>query len=212
MSVGEALPILYSFRRCPYAMRALMALLAAEIQIERREILLRDKPVAMVAASPKATVPVLILPDGRVIDESLDIMTWALEQHDPLGWGTGDDPLIEANDGPFKHHLDRMKYAHRYVGANPATHRAAALDLLQPLEDALKDKAFLRGDIASMTDIAIFPFIRQFARADLNAWTAEPLPYLRQWLEKLSGSALFQTAMVKHPVWTESQPDSKEAA
>jgi glutathione S-transferase len=206
------LPILYSFRRCPYAMRARMALLAAEIQLEHREILLRDKPSAMLAASPKGTVPVLVLPNGTVIDESLDIMAWALAQHDPLGWGAPEPAFTELSDGPFKHHLDRMKYAHRYAGADPAEHRAAAITLLAPWEAALAEKVYLRGDRVSATDIAIFPFIRQFARADLGAWAAGPLPNLRRWLDKFTSSALFEAAMAKHPVWTESEGHSKEAA
>jgi glutathione S-transferase len=210
--VNRPLPILYSFRRCPYAMRARMALLAAEVQVEHREILLRDKPAAMITVSPKSTVPVLILPGGRVIEESLDIMAWALAQNDPLGWGAPEDPLIETNDGPFKHHLDRMKYAHRYDGANPVVHRAAALQLLQPLEADLAKTLYLRGDAPTATDIALFPFIRQFARADLAAWAAEPQPNLRRWLDALTSSALFEAAMVKHPIWTADGADSKEAA
>jgi glutathione S-transferase len=209
---SQSLPILYSFRRCPYAMRARMALLVAEIRLEHREILLRDKPVAMLAASPKGTVPVLVLPNGEVIDESLDIMRWALAQHDPLDWGAPDAACTAINDGSFKHHLDRMKYAHRYAGADPGEHRAAAISLLAPWEAELASKAYLRGDTASATDIAVFPFIRQFARADLDAWTAEPLPNLRRWLDILISSALFEAAMAKHPVWTESDGGSKEAA
>jgi glutathione S-transferase len=209
---SHSLPILYSFRRCPYAMRARMALIAAEIQLEHREILLRDKPATMVAASPKGTVPVLVLPDGLVFDESLDIMRWALDVRDPLGWGAPDASLIETNDGPFKHHLDRMKYAHRYSGADPEEHRAEALLLLEPWDAELSTMTYLRGDTATVTDIAIFPFIRQFARADMTKWAAEPLPNLRRWLDALTSSALFEAAMAKHPVWTESDGDSKEAA
>jgi glutathione S-transferase len=209
---SHSLPILYSFRRCPYAMRARMALLAAEIRLEHREILLRDKPAPMLVVSPKGTVPVLVLPDGRVIDESLDIMAWALAQHDPFGWGSPDLACTELSDGPFKHHLDRMKYAHRYQGADPAMHRAGAISLLAPWEAELAAKAYLCGDRMSATDIALFPFIRQFARADPDAWAAEPLPNLRRWLDALTSSALFEAAMVKHPVWTESAGPSKEVA
>ena len=189
-----------------------MTLIAARIPVEHREILLRDKPAAMIAASPKATVPVLILPDGLVIDESLDIMRWALDQNDPLSWGVPDHALIETIDGPFKHHLDRMKYAHRYDGADPVAHRAAAVALLHPLEDRLKTSPFLRGTSPTATDVAIFPFVRQFARCDLAAWSAESLPNLARWLDALTGSALFESAMAKHPVWTEGSTASKEAA
>ncbi len=203
--------ILYSFRRCPYAMRARMALTAAGIGIEHREVALRNKPDAMVLASPKATVPVLILPDGRVIDESLDIMRWALTLNDPLGWGTAHDPLVDENDGPFKHHLDRMKYAHRYEAADPAAHRSAALLLLNALETRLATSSYLCGDTPGFTDIAVMPFIRQFARADLEAWASEPLPLLQSWLDHLVGMPLFQAIMVKHPLWTDAHDHSKEA-
>ena len=209
---SHSLPILYSFRRCPYAMRARMALIASEIQVEHREILLRDKPAAMVAASPKGTVPVLVLPDGLVIDESLDIMRWALALYDPLGWGAPDAACIAVNDGPFKHHLDRMKYAHRYAGADPEEHRAEALLLLEPWDAELSTMTYLRGDTATATDIAIFPFIRQFARADAAKWEKEPLPNLRRWLDALTSSALFEAAMAKHSVWTASEAGSKEGA
>jgi glutathione S-transferase len=205
-------PILYSFRRCPYAMRARMALVAAGTQVEHREILLRDKPPEMLAASPKGTVPVLVLRDGRVIEESLDIMRWALDVRDPLGWGAPDPSLIETNDGPFKHHLDRMKYAHRYQGADPAAHRVEALGLLAPLEVRLGATTSLCGDQMTFTDIAIFPFIRQFARADWSAWQSEPLPGLQRWLAALTSSTLFVAAMVNHPVWTADGAGSKEAA
>jgi glutathione S-transferase len=210
--VGGTRPILYSFCRCPYAMRARMALIAAGTQVEHREILLRDKPPEMLAASPKGTVPVLVLPGGRVIEESLDIMRWALDVRDPQDWGAPDPSLIETNDGPFKHHLDRMKYAHRYQGVDPAQHREAALGLLAPLEARLGATTSLCGDPTSFTDIAIFPFIRQFARADCSAWQSEPLPGLQRWLAALGSSALFETAMVKHPVWTASEGGRKEAA
>ncbi|MBA4767219.1 MAG: glutathione S-transferase N-terminal domain-containing protein [Porphyrobacter sp.] len=137
------LPVLYSFRRCPYAMRARMALWAAGITVELREVKLAAKPPALLAASPKGTVPVLVLADGQVIEESLDIMRWALVQNDPEGWLTGEDAaLIAANDGPFKHHLDRAKYPGRY-GADETDHRAAAQALLMPLEERLTTAPFL---------------------------------------------------------------------
>jgi glutathione S-transferase len=206
------LPILYSFRRCPYAMRARMALIAAAVEVEHREILLRDKPIAMIAASSKATVPVLVLQNGRVIDESLDIMRWALGVRDPLGWGEPDFPLVETNDGPFKYHLDRMKYAHRYDGADPAQHRASAIELLRPLDVRLAVSAYLCGEAPAFTDYAIFPFVRQFARADLETWQEEALPGLQRWLSALASSILFEKAMAKHPVWTADSGNSKEAA
>ena len=204
-------PILYSFRRCPYAMRARMALAAANIDVEHREVALRNKPDIMVLASPKATVPVLVLPDTRVIDESLDIMRWALGQNDPLGWDTTHDALIDDNDGPFKYHLDRMKYAHRFEGADPAAHRTAAAPFLAALEARLEASSYLCGDEPGFTDIAVMPFVRQFARADLDAWAREPLPRLQSWLTLLIGMPIFHAIMVKHPLWTDVADQSKDS-
>lgn len=194
----DSLPILFSFRRCPYAMRARMALWVAGIDVELREVSLRDKPTELMAASPKGTVPVLVLPEGRVIEESLDIMRWALAQQDPEGWlaaGEETDSLIAANDGPFKFHLDRAKYANRYPGVDPVFHRDEAVKLLLPLEDRLAKYPYLFGDRPSFADIAIFPFVRQFARADASVLGG--LPRLEAWLAALTESALFQSVIGK---------------
>ncbi|MCM0000722.1 MAG: glutathione S-transferase N-terminal domain-containing protein [Erythrobacter sp.] len=200
-------PVLYSFRRCPYAMRARMALWAAGITVELREVKLAAKPPALLAASPKGTVPVLVLADGpnagSVIQESLDIMRWALMQHDPESWLAREEPaLITANDGPFKHHLDRAKYPGRY-GAEETDHRAAALALLAPLEARLCEAPFIGGAVRGFTDIALFPFIRQFAAIE-PAWFADqPLSRLQGWLESLASSALFANVMPKFAPWQE---------
>lgn len=197
----SALPILYSFRRCPYAMRARMALWTAGIAVELREVKLAAKPAELIAASPKATVPVLVLADGTVIDQSLDIMRWALAQHDPEGWLAGDEPaLIAANDGSFKHHLDRAKYPTRYA-ADGVDHRAAALALLLPLEERLASASQLCGPRRSLTDIAMFPFIRQFAHSDAEWFATQPLPRLAAWLERHCASALFAAIMPKFAPW-----------
>jgi glutathione S-transferase len=196
--VSTDLPILYSFRRCPYAMRARMALRVAGIEVELREVSLRDKPTELLAASPKGTVPVLVLPEGEVIDESLDIMRWALAQSDPGHWlapGEQMVPLIAVNDGPFKFHLDRAKYANRYPGDDPAYHRGEAVKFLAPLEDRLAQLAFLFDDAPSLADIAIFPFVRQFARADETVLTGSPL--LKAWLTSLESSVVFRAVMEK---------------
>jgi glutaredoxin len=141
-------PILYSFRRCPYAMRARMALRVSGTACEIREVKLSAKPAAMLAASPKGTVPVLVLADGQVIDESLDIMRWALARNDPEGWLEGDDPaLIQANDGPFKQHLDRYKYPDRHDSV-AAEHRALGLEMLADLDRRLASSAYLCGELA----------------------------------------------------------------
>jgi glutathione S-transferase len=196
------LPILYSFRRCPYAMRARMAIAVSGVRVELREIVLRDKPEAMIAASQKATVPVLVLGDGQVIDESIDIMHWALRQHDPEGWlapGSAMDALIAANDGPFKYHLDRTKYPSRYPDCDAREQQAAADALLEPLEAKLRDGAFLFGETPSLADMAIFPFVRQFAAID----AAEPLPLpgVADWLARLVSSPRFTAVMEKYAAW-----------
>ncbi len=193
------LPLLYSFRRCPYAMRARMALLVATTPVTIHEIKLSDKPAAMVAASAKATVPVLVLPDGRVLDESLDIMAWALAHSDPLGWlAHSDATLVAANDGAFKHHLDRYKYADRHA-SDRDHHRAAGLTMLAALEERLA-AGHLCGAAPGFADIAIMPFVRQFAATDRDWFAVQPLPRLQAWLARLEGSTLFAAAMMRYPV------------
>ncbi len=199
-------PILYSFRRCPYAMRARMAIAASGAKVMLREIVFRDKPDEMIAASPKATVPVLV--DGdRVTDQSLDVMHWALEQNDPEGWLESfgrNQELIAENDGPFKHHLDRYKYASRYDDVDPVEHRIAGMAFLQKLEARLESTPYLSGESRGFADIAIFPFVRQFRIPDMDWFDAAPLPNLQKWLSGLTGSALFMSVMKKYPIWKES--------
>ena len=204
----DARPILYSFRRCPYAMRGRMALDVAGIAVEHREILLKDKPAEMLAASPKGTVPVIVRPDGGVIEESLDVMLWALEQNDPENWLTppsGDqsemEALIAANDGPFKHHLDRYKYDTRYEGAVASEHRAAASGHLDALEDRLGQSDQLLGDAPCLADIALFPFVRQFANTDRDWFDAQPWPNLQRWLDDHLNSNRFKRIMQKHDLF-----------
>lgn len=207
-------PILYSFRRCPYAMRARMGILAADVPVELREVVLREKPADMLAASAKGTVPVLVLPDGqdgrRVIDESLDVMHWALALSDPDGWLDADSKvtaeLIADNDGPFKHHLDRFKYATRYEGADPMEHRAAAEPYLQALDERLRATAHLMGDRISLADIAIFPFVRQFANAAGDWMKQTRFEALNRWLDHHVSSDLFKAVMKKYPQWQPGRP------
>ena len=198
------LPILYSFRRCPYAMRARLALYASGVAVELREVSLRAKPASMLAASPKGSVPVLVLPDGRVIDESWEIMQWALHQHDPEGWLGQDNsfiaaaaPLIIENDTTFKYHLDRYKYADRYPEYSRSHYRAGAEIFLGQLENRLCATHFLLGDAMSIADVAIFPFIRQFAAVDKNWFAQAPYPSLQRWLDIFLGSELFDEVMKK---------------
>lgn len=194
-------PILYSFRRCPYAMRARLALLISETACETREVKLSDKPAELLAASPKGTVPVLVLPDGAVIDESLDIMRWALGRHDPERWLDGDDAaLIAANDGPFKHHLDRYKYPDRHA-ADSVAHRAQGLAMLDTLEARLASSAYLCGARRSLTDAAIMPFVRQFAAVDRAWFEAQRLPAVQRWLATQLASELFARAMIARTPW-----------
>jgi glutathione S-transferase len=200
-------PILYSFRRCPYAMRARLALRISGTRVALREVKLSAKPAAMLSASPKGTVPVLVLPDGRVIDESLDIMHWALAQADPEDWLARDDAaLIAANDGAFKQHLDRYKYPQRY-GIDAEVHRAAGLDMLMVLEDRLSGQSQLSGAQRGLTDAAILPFVRQFSRVDLDWFAAQPLPYLGRWLDDHLSSALFESIMTRVSPWV---PDAEQ--
>ena len=201
-------PVLYSFRRCPYAMRARMAIAISETPVRLREIILRDKPEEMLAASPKGTVPVLVLEDS-VLDESLDVMRWALAKNDPEGWlGSASDPLITENDGPFKHHLDRYKYATRYDGADPTEHREEGLKFLMALEARLADQPYLAGDKRSFADIAIFPFVRQFRIADPDWFDAAPMPNVQAWLERLASADLFAGAMAKYALWKETREEA----
>lgn len=182
-------------------MRARMALLVSETVCELREVKLREKPAEMIAASPKATVPVLVLPDGAVIDESIDIMRWALAQCDPEDWLAGDDrDLIATNDGAFKHHLDRYKYPDRHA-SDPVEHRERGVALLVPLDTRLRTHAYLCGVRRSLADMAIMPFVRQFAATDRSWFDTLPLAALRRWLATLLASDLFERAMVRHPAW-----------
>lgn len=180
-----------------------MALIMSGQRVELREVALRDKPAAMLAASPKGTVPVLVLADGQVIDESLDIMRWTLARHDPEGWLAGDDAaLIARNDGPFKHHLDRYKYTSHY-GSDAVAHRADAVEILGGLEARLEESAFLCGDSRTLADIAIFPFIRQFAATEPDWFMDQPLRRVQAWLDGLVGSDLFARAMLRLAPWRE---------
>jgi len=204
MTEMTEMPVLYSFRRCPYAMRARMALLVSETPVRLREVVLRAKPEEMIAASPKATVPVLVLPDGQVIDESLAIMHWTLGRNDPQNWRQGsaaETELIAEADGPFKDNLDRYKYPVRYDDVDPLDHRAGGLVFLEKLDGLIQESGQLMGAKPSLADHAIFPFVRQFANNDRSWFDQLPLPALQKWLGDHLASALFTTTMVKYPQW-----------
>ena len=196
-----ARPILYSFRRCPYAMRARLALAVGGNVCEIREVKLSAKPAELIAASPKATVPVMVLPDGSVIEESLDIMRWALGNHDPEHWLDRADPaLIAANDGPFKHHLDRYKYPERH-SSDARHHRAAGVEMLAALDARLAGHDHLCGKDMGLADAAIMPFVRQFAATDPAWFEAQPLPHLQAWLARLLALPLFAAVMIRLTPW-----------
>lgn len=206
----SALPILYSFRRCPYAMRARLALAVSGQVCELREVVLKNKPQGLLQASTKATVPVLVLPDGQVLEQSLDIMRWALARHDPAGWLTPSDgteaamlALIAECDGPFKRALDHCKYPNRYPEADPALARTQAEEWLQGLEARLARRPFLCGDHAALADMAIAPFVRQFAGIDTVGWNAQPWSHLQAWLAQWQASSLFESVMHKLPAWAD---------
>lgn len=200
-------PYTWTFRRCPYAIRSRMALDVAEIDIEYREIVLRDKPDEMLVDSPKGTVPVLVLEDGRVIDESIDIMHYALEVFDPESWRgqnqaevDGIDAWIRLND-EFKPFLDRFKYFNRHLEMSRPEHLDAAAPYLRKMDAALQTTSFLIGDRPTLADNALFPFVRQFHFSDQNALTSLRVDSLLQWLDGFLESDRFARVMVKRPLW-----------
>lgn len=195
--------ILYSFRRCPYAMRARLALAVSGTRYELREVRLSDKPLDLLRASPKGTVPVLQTASGTIIEESLAIMRWALEAQDPEGWLTRVDPeLISANNGMFKHQLDRYKYPNRY-GSEPDRHRADGLRFLQQLDARIARAGQLCGTKPGFTDAAIMPFVRQFAAVDRDWFDAQRLPALQGWLTSHLASDRFASVMYRTAPWAE---------
>ena len=201
--------ILYSFRRCPYAIRARLALHQAGLTPELREVDLRCKPPELIAASQKATVPVLVRPDGPPIDESLAVMRWALAQHDPGHWlelaaCSDGEQLLQQNDGPFKHHLDRYRYPHRHGDSDSAEHRQEALAILRQWNERLQQQGWLLGSAPSLVDVALLPFVRQFRHSDPVGFDAEPnLQPLQNWLAQFLQSPAL--AAVLEPPWAERQ-------
>ena len=194
-------PLLYTFRRCPYAIRARMAIAVSGIAVEMHEVALRNKPQALLNASSKGTVPVLVFASGAVLEQSIDIMRWALGQNDPEHWLAGDDhELIAINDGAFKIALDRYKYPNRDPAINAYEARSAALQMLFELEARLANSPFLTGTHCAFSDIAIFPFVRQFRGVDTDWFDGQALPRLQRWLTQLQTGALFaQVMQLKSP-------------
>ena len=205
----HAQPILYSFRRCPYAMRARLALYFSGIRVELREVILRDKPPSMLEYSPKGTVPVLIASDGRIIDQSIDIAYWALRHQDPhkLLPDSGSshaaeiDQLISENDTEFKAWLDHYKYSDRYPEFTAIHYRKQGERFLFKLDRQLENGKFLFTDKISIADIAIAPFIRQFANVDRGWFDQSPYPKLKIWLDSITESAAFNAIFMKYEQW-----------
>ena len=207
--MAPSLPVLYSFRRCPYAIRARLALARADIQVELREVLLRDKPASLLEASPKGTVPVLILPDDTIIDESLDVMRWALSQNDPDNWLASNDKdlqqdvdaLINRIDAEFKAWLNAYKYPERHPDLAEKSPREQAVKILTDLNDRIIRHGHLCGPSTTIADAAWLPFVRQFAHVDRDWFYGTELTALQNWLSKWLDSDLFATVMVKHKPW-----------
>ena len=199
------LPILYSFRRCPYAIRARMAIAYASINLEVREVSLANKPPEMTHISPKGTVPVLQL-DNRIIDESIEVMAWALEQSDPDNWLALDldqqqQTLIEENDNSFKAWLDKYKYWDRFPEQSQEAYRGQAEEFISKLDKNLTEHHYLLGNKICVADMAIFPFIRQFAFVDKDWFDQTNYLGLQRWLGEILDSPLFTQVMKKHSVW-----------
>lgn len=203
--------VLYSFRRCPYAMRARLAIRYSGVRVELREIVLRQKPAHMLEISPKGTVPVLQLSDGQVIDESLDIMYWAIAQNDPDRWNEANfqsqiSELIKKNDEQFKPWLDRYKYADRYPEQSEAYYRQQCEEWISQLESQLKGhKGGLISNQLTLADMAILPFVRQFAHVDLTWFESTNYSNVQQWLDNFKQSELFTSIMRKYPLWEPDQ-------
>ena len=201
-------PVLYSFRRCPYCMRAHMALKNAGIKVELREVVLKDMPEQLLALSPDATVPVLLLPDDEVMTESWDIVKWALSQNDSSNWlgshneySLDAEMLIETNDYSFKVDLDHYKYADRYPENSQEYYRTACEEFIEELEEMLTENEYLLADTISLADIGVFPFIRQFSLVDKDWFEQSRYSAVQHWLQGLINSDLFLHIFKKHKPW-----------
>jgi glutathione S-transferase len=206
-------PLLYSFRRCPYAMRARLALAVSGQVCELREVVLARKPAALLHASAKGTVPVLVLPEGRVLEQSLDIMLWALRRHDPQQWLGDSDPALQAMlqlvahcDGEFKFHLDRYKYPNRYDLNDGTPHQSQGSMFLHQLHNRLMANTYLLSGSPCLADMAIAPFVRQFAHTNPVWFASQPWPALQAWLNRFETSNLFLQIMSSYAPWEPMQP------
>ncbi|MEH6443273.1 MAG: glutathione S-transferase [Oceanospirillaceae bacterium] len=209
----DSSPILYSLQNCPYAMRARLALLLSKQTIIIRAITLKDKPQVMLTASPKGTVPVLILAEGNVIEESFDIMLWALKRSDPSNLLHQDQPdihqqiiqLIQRGDDEFKHPLEQYRASKRYHRDNEIAWREQCEVFIQELEQRLSDNGFFVGNQNSLADYSFIPFMRQFGRVDRKWFAQAPYPHVKAWLATQLQSQLYAKMMTKHALWNEQQ-------
>ena len=193
-------------------MRARLALRVSGVAYEHREVALKAKPAEMLAVSPKGTVPVLCLPTGEVLEQSLDIMLWALKHNDPEAWLPSSPENwalthegIALNDGEFKAHLDRYKYPQRFGLVDGLSHRTQAADVLMQWQVRLQAQAFLLGPQWGFLDACVAPFVRQFVRTDRAWFDAQPWPELSRWLVAFESSDAFAAVMHKHPLWVSPQ-------
>ena len=207
-------PTLYSFRRCPYAMRARLALRLCKIECIIREISLKAKNIEFLKVSPKGTVPVLVLPNGKVLEESLDIINWSLEQNDPNNLKVDDevtkkinDKYIQLFDKDFKFHLDRYKYSSRYNISNSEIHRNKARNILTEINSMLEGKDYIGGQCMSLLDISILPFVRQYRIADIN-WFDNHLGLrnINNWVNIFLNTEILASIMTKYKVWEKEDP------
>jgi glutathione S-transferase len=211
----STLPIIYSLRNCPYAMRARIAIFKSKQIVLLRDLVLSNKPAEMIAVSPKGTVPVLVLANGTVIEESLEVMLWALQQTDPDDLLHGHKEgalaamlsLIHEFDNDFKTSLEAYKCAKRYQEDNVAQCRVVCQQYIEQLEQRLTEHTFLMSDRESLADIALVPFIRQFARVERQWYLQSPYPMVRRWLNSYLQSPVFTKVMAKHPLWLDNQQD-----
>jgi len=210
-----AFPVLYSLRNCPYAMRARLAIYASGQQVHLRDLVLSNKPAEMLLASPKGTVPVLITAENSVIDESLAVMLWAFTQSDPQNYLDASQPnalaemleLISLFDNEFKEHLEQYRCAKRYHEPSLIENRQQCEHYLAGLELRLNQHQYLMSDNPSLADLALMPFIRQFARVERQWYLQSPYPKLRQWLNQYLQSRMFSKVMAQNPMWLESKED-----
>lgn len=214
------LPTLYSLQHCPYAMRARLGILLAEQQVMLRPIIMQNKPEEMLTASPKGTVPVLVLADGTVIDESLDIMLWALKRNDPQNLlyaqaNSDRNPTLEEmlkiineNDQEFKPSLENYKRAKRFHHDSEEADRLACEPFIQRLENRLSQHQFFMGETPSLLDYALLSFVRQFAKVNKPIFRDGPYANLQRWLDFHLQSRIFARAMVKYPLWLDSGEES----